>query len=282
MIYAILLLASLAHSQEVSTGAATSLLDEVRISNLGKDTRDLLSGRYRQTGKPTFANGFCFADGTCQTTAAAPTRQVFLSGSGTYTTPSGARQIKVRMVGGGGGGGEGNSTGNAGSGGARTLFGTVATGVGIGGAAGTGGTVAGGAGGVVGGASEANTISGVWASSTTFNIAGGDGGAGQNGMTLAAPGGGTVFGPGGASTGANNVGGAAKANSGGGGAGAYSGGSTAGGGGGGGGQYVELTINSPSATYSYEVGAGGAGGTGTAQTDGGAGGSGIIIVDEFY
>ena len=70
MIYALLLLASLANAQEVSTGAATSLLDEVRISNLGKDTRDLFSGRYRQTGKPTFANGFCFADATCQTTAA--------------------------------------------------------------------------------------------------------------------------------------------------------------------------------------------------------------------
>lgn len=68
MIALLLLFASLASAQEVSTGTA-NLLDEVRISNLGKDTRDLLSGRYRQTGKPTFANGFCFADGTCQTTA---------------------------------------------------------------------------------------------------------------------------------------------------------------------------------------------------------------------
>ena len=80
----LLLLASLANAQEVSTGAATSLLDEVRISNLGKDTRDLLSGRYRQTGKPTFANGFCFADGTCQTTA--PTSGIFLQFVSSATT----------------------------------------------------------------------------------------------------------------------------------------------------------------------------------------------------
>jgi hypothetical protein len=30
-----------------------------------------------------------------------PTQQVFTSGSGTYTTPSGVRYIRVRMVGGG-------------------------------------------------------------------------------------------------------------------------------------------------------------------------------------
>jgi hypothetical protein len=50
-------------------------------------------------------------------------------------------------------------------------------------------------------------------------------------------------------------------------------------GGGGGGEYAELLITSPSATYSYAVGAGGTAGTGTAA--GGVGGSGVIIVTAF-
>lgn len=70
MIYALLLLASVSWGQEASTTTAIPLIDQIQISNLGKDTRDLLSGRYRQTGKPTFANGFCFGDETCQTTSA--------------------------------------------------------------------------------------------------------------------------------------------------------------------------------------------------------------------
>jgi hypothetical protein len=54
-------------------------------------------------------------------------------------------------------------------------------------------------------------------------------------------------------------------------------------GGGGEGEYVEITISSPAATYTYSVGAGGAGGTGgTNGGTGGAGGSGYIIVDEYY
>lgn len=64
----LILFASLAHGQSTAT-ASVPLIDQIQISNLGKDTRDLLSGRYRQTGKPTFANGFCFVDATCQTTA---------------------------------------------------------------------------------------------------------------------------------------------------------------------------------------------------------------------
>ena len=82
MIYALLLLASISQAQEASTGAAAiPLLDRVQISNLGKDTREILSGRYRQTGRPTFAGGLCFADGTCQTTIGAvlTTTQTFTS-----------------------------------------------------------------------------------------------------------------------------------------------------------------------------------------------------------
>src|SRR5262249_15045015 len=40
-----------------------------------------------------------------------PTRQVFTSGSGTYTTPTACRQIEVTLVGGGGGGGGGGTGG---------------------------------------------------------------------------------------------------------------------------------------------------------------------------
>ena len=52
--------------------------------------------------------------------------------------------------------------------------------------------------------------------------------------------------------------------------------------GGGAGEYVELVINSPSATYTYTVGTSGAAAAAGAQFAGGAGGTGIIIVDEYY
>lgn len=61
MIYALALLCSLANAQEASSGTAgISLYDNVKISNLGKSTRDLLSGRYTQTGLPTFLGGANF------------------------------------------------------------------------------------------------------------------------------------------------------------------------------------------------------------------------------
>ena len=45
---------------------------------------------------------------------------------------------------------------------------------------------------------------------------------------------------------------------------------------------IALT-SSPSATYSYSIGAGGSGGTaGGNGLAGGAGGSGVIIVEEYY
>ncbi len=87
MIYAILLLASVSWGQEISTTTPSiPLLDQIEISNLGKDTRALLSGRYTQTGKPTFQGGICFKDGTCQTTAggALTSTQTF-GGANTFT-----------------------------------------------------------------------------------------------------------------------------------------------------------------------------------------------------
>jgi hypothetical protein len=193
------------------------------------------------------------------------TRQTFTSGSGTYTTPAGVRSIVVRLVGGGGGG---SGTGN-GSAGGNTTFGTsLLTGSGgAGSAAGGGATCTGGAatGGdinIVGGTSTAGTTANV-STMGLYGAAGPWGGAGANGYGYS----------GGSSSG---IAASVNSGSGGGGGGTSSGATTLGGGGCAGG-YVEKLIASPSATYSYGVGALGSGGTG-----GGNGGSGIIIVDEFY
>jgi hypothetical protein len=69
LIHLLLLLATMAHGQASTDTIAVPLLDQIQISNLGKDTRSLLSGNYTQTGKPKFLNGFCFGDATCQTSA---------------------------------------------------------------------------------------------------------------------------------------------------------------------------------------------------------------------
>jgi hypothetical protein len=53
--------------------------------------------------------------------------------------------------------------------------------------------------------------------------------------------------------------------------------------GGGAGGYVEAIITSPSATYSYAVGAGGAGASaGTNGFAGGNGGSGVIFITAYF
>jgi len=188
-----------------------------------------------------------------------PTRQTFTTGSGTYTTPSGATHINVRLVGGGGSG----ST--SGANGGNTTFGTLT------GSGGSGAGAAGGAGGAGGAASGGD-----------INIAGGNGnGASQNnGASVALsgqPGGNSFFGGGGGAGQAGSSGTAAATNSGAGGGSDGVGTSTNGRPSGGAGGYVEKLIVSPSATYSYAVGAKGGGGTG-----GQAGADGLIIVDEYY
>lgn len=211
--------------------------------------------------------------------AANSTRQVLLSGtSATYTTPANCTQIRVSMIGAGaGGGGSGIGGGNAGSVGGATTFNSINAnggspdGSGAGGAGGSGGT---GTASVRLPGFNGNASIEQFASATTANGFGGNGGGYGGG-----------FGGNGGNPGAN-----AKANSGGGGGGGgitaqtfliLSG--TALYGGGGAGENVEIIINSPSANYTYTVGAGGGGGTaGTTGQNGGSGGSGIIIVDEYY
>lgn len=214
----------------------------------------------------------------------APTIQKFLSGSGTYTTPSSPAPlyIKVVAVGGGGGGAGGGGNGVAGSNGGNTTFGTtllVANG-GVGGAVGA--QSSGGAGGTASlGAATGIALSGcqgsgspTWLSGTpAMEAAGGSGGG-----TPLGGGGGSV--PGNT---ANTVVVSANSGAGGGGGGCNITANTFSGQGGGGGGYVDAIITSPSATYAYGVGAAGAlgaGGTGGGNSAAGAAGS--ITVFEYY
>lgn len=197
-----------------------------------------------------------------------PTRQVLTSGTGaTYTTPTGARQLRIRFVGGGGGGG-GAAAGTGGTGGTTTFNSVTAIGGGggsnytpaMGGTGGTGGT---------GGSAP-----------TTIRRQGDHGASPATGMT--GTGASSSFGPGGKGVtlnGSNNTGAAAAANTGGGGSGGTNSSNQAGAGGGSG-EEVDMVIDNPAATYTYTVGAGGTAGADT--TNGGAGGSGVIVVEEIY
>lgn len=209
---------------------------------------------------------------------ASPTIQRFTSGSGTYTTPINVKYIKVKMVGGGGGAaGTGTAGQVAGGAGGTTTFGTSLL------------TANGGAGGLNtapnnGGAGGAVTIN-----SPAVSLVAIIGGAGQSasgvlGSNIMGPNGAaSFFGGAGAGETGSRVGGSAAANSGSGGGGSGSNGTVISGPAGGAGGYLEAIINSPSATYSYAVGAGGTGGAaGTSGAAGGAGGSGVIIVEEYY
>lgn len=190
----------------------------------------------------------------------------------TYSTPAACVAINVRIIGGGGSGGPGGGAGaaNGGSGG-NTTFGTALL-TANGGSLGT--QAAGGAGGS--------------ASGGDINITGGSGNYpftnGSTGTNSGGMGAGTFLGgAGGGGVGASaGIAGATNSGAGGGGGGNGAS-STSSGGGGGAGGYCEKLISSPSASYTYFIGAGGTASTGGASgSAGGAGGSGIIIVDEFY
>jgi hypothetical protein len=203
---------------------------------------------------------------------ALPTRQVLTSGT-TYTTPANVRQLRIRIVGGGGGGaGSGTGgTGVVGSAGGNTTFNSyVATGgnPGTGGGTGSGVTTAGSNG---SGAYSVLRIEGGSSATVTVGPATSNG-AGSNGAN-------SLLGSGGY----NLQVAAANTGSGGGGAGIVAIANGQPGSGGGAGEYIELIINSPSASYTYAIGAGGGGGAaGTSGLAGASGGSGLIIVDEIY
>ena len=210
-----------------------------------------------------------------------PTQTIFKSGSGTYTTPSGAKYLKIRMVGGGGGGGGNGSSNTAGSAGGTTTFNSVNA---NGGSGGNGGASGNGTPGGAGGTGGTGTAS--FRSPGQYGVSGNVAWINASYSATSGGGGSSVLGGGalGATQGSITAFNAA-ANSGGGGGGAggvY--GSTNSTPGAGGGEYVELYISAPSATYSYAVGAGGSGGTGSGgnSASGGNGGSGVIIIEEYY
>ncbi|MBR1086453.1 hypothetical protein JQ621_03090 [Bradyrhizobium manausense] len=224
------------------------------------------------TGAFTTANGITSAGNVIALTAARrtlPTTQVFTTGSGTYTTPANVLWIEVKMCGGGAGGSGSGSTGATfGTSGGDSTFSTFTASKGSAPgsqtSAGAGGTATGG----------------------YLNQTGGSGGAGS-GSTSPNPGGGggvSAFGGAGASGVAGaGTGGSAATNScsGGGGGGVNT--TANGGAGGGAGGYLEGIIGSPSASYSYSVGAAGSGGSaGTGGSPGGGGGAGRIVVIEHY
>lgn len=210
-----------------------------------------------------------------------PTVQRITSGTGTYTTPVTALWLNVKMVAGGGGGGGGGSGSNNGTAGTATAFGNCTA---TGGGAGNIGTSVqfGGTGGTASCSTSSTVIAVILAP-------GGGGGGLTNGslVNLNFPGGvgGSSLLGGGATGGYSGTGASSLPNSGGGGAGATgnAGVGNASGGGGGGGGGLEAIFNSPSATFTYSIGAGGGGGPpGTAGTTGGNGGSGIIVITEYY
>lgn len=177
-----------------------------------------------------------------------PTKQYLTSGTAaTYTTPTNARKLVVKMWGAGGGGGAYST--NAGADGGDSSFNSIVAKGGSGGGAG-GGSASGtpGAGGVSGAGSASLRVAGrsglhVGTNSTNFSGSAGPANSGSGG------------------TGGNNAG--------------------LPGGMGGDGEYVEIVISSPATSYTYTIGAGGAGGA-AGTFAGGDGGSGLIIVTEYY
>ena len=241
----------------------------------------VVTGTASITGITTLTGGLntplAVTSGGTGLTTVPHTVQTFTSGSGTYTTPANCKAIKVTMVGGGGGGGGSGATiaSCAGGPGGSTTFGTslLTCGGGYGGA--YGGTAPPG-GSATGGSAGGISINGGDGSNAGYTqplsyVTGGTGGS----SPLGGAGGGSWLG-GTGSAGKNNTGG------GGGGAGSSVVATSPNAGGGSGG-YISTLITSPSATYSYAIGAGGtAGAASTNGYVGAVGGSGFILVEEFY
>ena len=196
------------------------------------------------------------------------TMQVFTSGSGTYTLPANCKAIKVTMVGGGGAGGGGGGAGAGGATGGTSTFGASLS--------------------AYGGQSSSSPSSGgggIAPLGGDINLIGNNGVQGGDFRTTSqynqgGTGGASILG-GSGNGGYVTVGGSGYFGSGGGGGGISAAQFTGGGGGSGGALYK--LISSPSATYSYAIGAGGTGGAaGTSGYNGGVGGAGVIIVEEYY
>lgn len=208
---------------------------------------------------------------TLNTLSTVPTVQTFTSGSGTYTTPAGVKYIVVEVIGGGGGGNGIGVVTTAATAGGNSTFGTSLLTANGGAAGGNSAAPTGGAGGTATISSPAYGVavtgnsgsSGVGVVNGTGGQGGGGfyGGSGNGKYTGVAGGNATGYGSGGGASGGNATSGAA--------------------GGGGAGGWLRATIASPSATYSYAVGAAGAGGV-YSLLNGGNGSAGAVIVTEYY
>src|ERR1700722_1576165 len=232
------------------TGAASFTANQVIIAG-STSTSPMTIVPTGTTGQVLVSNGGSAPTWTSTTAVGTgPTKQVFLSGSGTYTLPNPAPlYIEIKMVGGGGAGGV-VSTSVAGTNGGNTTFGTsllVANGGGLGlnnaGAVNNGGTASLGSGPI------------------GIALTGGDGGVGSYTLyNIGGEGASTPFGAGGSggNGAAGPAGNNAQNNTGAGGGGGGGNSSLNGGGqGGGAGGYVKAIINSPASSYSYAVGVGG-------------------------
>jgi hypothetical protein len=206
----------------------------------------------------------------------APQVTVLTSGTGTYTTPTNASYLVVEVIGGGAGGAGGgySGTGTGGGNGGDTTFGTSLL------------TAEGGTGNRTGSiAGDATIGAGATGIAQTGNDGGGFDAYSDSNFGTGGIGGAGVYGGCGIGL-ANAAGTNAIANSGAGGGGGGFGSAVTlkyTGAGGGAGGYIKAWITSPSASYSYAVGAGGTGGAaGTNGFVGGAGGSGLIIVTAYF
>jgi hypothetical protein len=203
--------------------------------------------------------------GTPAWRATIETIQKFTSGSGTYTTPTNALYIKIRMIGGGGGGGGSGTAPGTGTDGTQTTISTLIAGKGT-----------------RGGASAVDASSG-----GDINFEGTSSARAQNVGTsgAGAPGVAGVFGGPGRGGTTGGAGGNASTNTGSGGGGAGTTVTANPGNGGGAGGYVEKIFSGASlfVTAAYTVGSKGTGGTaGGGGFVGGDGADGIIVIEEFY
>lgn len=206
-------------------------------------------------------------------TAASHSGGMSANSSGTYTTPAGVLYIEIIMAGGGGGGGGGGAGGSTdGGNGGDTTWNTTLLVAGKGslgaknaGAAGAGGTNSSTSGPIIVLDAPGGAGSGPYISLLGEYCTGGVGGNNWCG-----------------GSGTSNADAAANSGGGGGG-GAFSGAGNTGSGGGAGGVLI-ATIASPSATYTYAVGAAGASGAGSGGggSNGTNGAAGRIVVKEYY
>lgn len=264
-------------NRQLSDSAGNPSLTFSSATEINANSRKLIN-----VANPTSAQDAATKDYVDNTIGSIPpTVQKFLSGSGTYTTPTSPKTplyIKVRILGGGGGGsGADSSGGNNGTAGTATTFSTLSAGGGAGGIWNGGG-----------GAGGTNTVGVGWTNVAATTGSGGgtySGGVLVGNIFSGGSGGAGALGGKGADANYASTGAAGTANTGSGGQGGGSN-NVAGivpGSGGGAGGYVEAIYPSPTGTFTYTVGGGGTGGGGGGGgTGGGAGGSGIIIVEEFY